>query len=66
LCVQGAGRISPKNAYARKQEVTNGRIQPVVRRIASRMSSTSATPNTMSQSFGRIERSKKSSPPAIR
>ena len=30
----------------------NGRIQPVVRRIASSTSTTSSTPKTMSQSFG--------------
>jgi hypothetical protein len=66
LCVQGAGRYSPKNAYSRKQIVTNGMIQPVVRRIASSTSSDRATPNTMSQSFGTMERSKKPSPPTIR
>ena len=40
--------------------------QPVARRIASSTSTISATPNTTSQLFGRIERSKKSSPFATR
>ena len=41
-------------------------IQPVVRRIASSTSTISATPKTMSQSFGEVLRSMKSSPPWIR
>ena len=43
-----------------------GMIQPVVRRIASRMRSIRPTPKTMSQVSGRIERSKNASPPAMR
>ena len=41
-------------------------IQPVERRIASSTSRISATPKNTSQSFGVIERSKKSSPCEIR